>query len=194
MSILPRTCAKSRLRRFLHTSNEILPICFGSLRILRGKNSFANGRYQKINIFKDQWQKSRPCPERPGTVCERWFLLGHFLHTSNGFLLKMQCCTIQMAPQKHDFVTRLERGSTRNFMIFVLVEPRKVPPRDVASSMLTFALKPHGSHNSARQTPKPSKKHKEHVGFFERWRIDKEVPPNHQILTSLNRYKTMVWI
>ena len=67
---------------------------------------------------------------------------GTFLHTSNGFLMKMRCCTIQMAPQKHDFVTRLERGSTRNFMIFVLVEPRKVYPRDVASSMLTFALKP----------------------------------------------------
>ncbi len=37
-----------------------------------------------------------------------WFLApyggGDFLHTSTGFLMKMQCSTIQMAPQKHNIV------------------------------------------------------------------------------------------
>ena len=33
---------------------EEATFCFGSLRILSGWNLFANGRYQQINIFKDQ--------------------------------------------------------------------------------------------------------------------------------------------
>jgi hypothetical protein len=115
-------------------------------------------------------------------------LLGHFLHTSTGFLMKMRCCTIQMAPQKHDFVTRLERGSTRNFMIFVLVEPRKVSPRDVASSMLTFALKPPRESQFCSPNTNTINKTQGICRFFERWRIDKKTPPNHQILTSLKRY------
>ncbi len=71
-----------------------------------------------------------------------------------------------MAPQKHDFVTRLERGSTRNFMIFALVEPRKVYPRDVASSMLTFALKPPTGVTILLAKHQNHKKQSEIVGFL----------------------------
>ena len=51
-------------------------------------------------------------------------------------------------------------------MIFVLVEPPKVPPRDVASSMLTFALKPPTGVTILLAKHQNHNKHKEHVGFW----------------------------
>ena len=54
---------------------------------------------------------------------------GDFLHTSTCFLMKMQCSTIQMAPQKHQIVN-ITKDNTAflkpcNFMILALAEPPK---------------------------------------------------------------------
>ncbi len=72
-------------------------------------------RDQNVNITKDVCKKSPPWPhERLSggdflhtslVILTCWFLApyggGDFLHTSTAFLMKMQCSTIQMAPQKH---------------------------------------------------------------------------------------------